>query len=180
MNTLRSKTPGVELYWEGHRKRHRKQLGLRGNARNYDANGVCGKQTLVIAADRRSLLEHKDQLFPGHHYIQIDDPNSNTTIGDRIITVLAELAAVKPMPPKIVTTKDIAQRLGCSDPRIITKHFSNQRHLKRAWENLGYKYRSVRGRGGARWEWVGHPVRNHGPSPFDIVEGGYVYEEPTP
>ena len=47
MRTLNSQARGVDSIADGHALRWTKQLALRGRARAYDENGVCGKQRLV-------------------------------------------------------------------------------------------------------------------------------------
>ena len=41
MTTLNSKAPGIDALHEGHLLRWNKQMGLRGNGRNYDGDGYC-------------------------------------------------------------------------------------------------------------------------------------------
>jgi len=50
---------------EGHVLRWLKQLAMRGNARNIDENGVCGRQRLYITGEFLRLVQHKDRMFPG-------------------------------------------------------------------------------------------------------------------
>ena len=57
--------PEVNLATEGHLLRFMKQMGMRGRARSFDQDGVCGKQVLVLTCDFERLLVHADQLFPG-------------------------------------------------------------------------------------------------------------------
>ena len=47
MNTLNTTTPDVTLIREGNLLRQMKQMALRGRGREYDPEGVCGKQTVV-------------------------------------------------------------------------------------------------------------------------------------
>jgi hypothetical protein len=183
MTTLSSDAPKTDLYWDGHRKRHRKQLGLRGNARNYDANGRCGTQTLVIAcSDTNALLQHKDELFPGHVFMDHTDHDTKRGLGDIVLAALSTLAkdyASSRQPGDILSTQDLARAIGCPDPRIITKHLPRRKHLVRAWERLGWLYQGRAGKNGSFWEWVGSGQVDHvrrerrllaQPSPFPALK----------
>ncbi len=65
MTTLNSKSEAVKIFADGHRLRWTKQLALRGNGRRYDANGLCGRQRLVISNDLKSFASNVGRLFPG-------------------------------------------------------------------------------------------------------------------
>jgi hypothetical protein len=65
MAKLTSPQEDVDALWTGHLLRWDLQMALRGNARNFTADGVCGEQTLVWAANPGLLQEHWPSLFPG-------------------------------------------------------------------------------------------------------------------
>jgi hypothetical protein len=65
MAKLTSPQDDVDALWTGHLLRWDLQMALRGNARNFTADGVCGEQTLVWAAGPELLQEHWRSLFPG-------------------------------------------------------------------------------------------------------------------
>ena len=48
MSTLRSSAPNVDAIANGHLLRWFKQMALRGNARHYDAHGVCGGSAWLL------------------------------------------------------------------------------------------------------------------------------------
>jgi hypothetical protein len=60
-----SKPKEVQWAREGHLLRFMKQMGMRGRARSFDQQGVCGEQVLVLTCEFDRLLVHADQLFPG-------------------------------------------------------------------------------------------------------------------
>ena len=63
MKTLNSRAPAVDIFALGHRLRWLKQMALRGRARRYDENGMCGKQRLVVACDFQSFMANVGTLF---------------------------------------------------------------------------------------------------------------------
>ena len=63
MTTPTSSAPGVDLYQLGNRLRHTKQMALRGRARCYDANGVCGKMRLVVSCELENFMAHVGSSF---------------------------------------------------------------------------------------------------------------------
>ena len=65
MSRLTTPQDDVDALWIGHLLRWDLQMALRGNARNFTAEGVCGEQTLVWAAGPQLLQEHWRSLFPG-------------------------------------------------------------------------------------------------------------------
>jgi hypothetical protein len=63
MRTLNSKAEGVDSIADGHALRWTKQLALRGRARLYDENCVCGKQRLVVGSDLKRFMLNASKLF---------------------------------------------------------------------------------------------------------------------
>ena len=132
----------VDAIWEGHLLRWAKQLALRGNARRFDGQGVCGVQKLVFAADRTRLLANFDRLFPGAR-IEVVSANTDTkqTYADKLIEVLS-----RPDLPDTVSTKWIGQQM--KKPwRDASKHVMGLDHVKRSIAALGWTYKPGRGRG---------------------------------
>jgi len=80
--------------------------------------------TLVVAADASALERSLDELFPGHRYAPIQDPRSNTTVADRILRELRELALQRP------NVGDRVSRLGALSAKHITKNLQRAKHAK--------------------------------------------------
>ncbi|MET0100094.1 MAG: hypothetical protein ABW078_00035 [Sedimenticola sp.] len=66
IGTDRYRPQGIYLNpFVGHLLRWSKQLAMRGNARNIDAQGNCQPMTLVVTTPLPDLLEHFERLYPG-------------------------------------------------------------------------------------------------------------------
>ena len=95
---------------EGHLLRFMKQMGMRGNARSFDQQGVCGKQVLVLTCAFERLLTQAHQLFPGatlskcgrtqEHFRSLKQPQM-------LLEILTD-----PDVPDRISGADIAQRMG--------------------------------------------------------------------
>jgi hypothetical protein len=57
-----------------------KQMAMRGNARNIDADGVCGVQRLYVTGELDRLICHTDLMFPGATLI-LDNPQKRFQYG---------------------------------------------------------------------------------------------------
>jgi hypothetical protein len=139
-----SRHPDVDFLWEGHLLRWLKQMALRGRARQFDEHGVCGPQKLVTSADRTRLLANFDRLFPGAKLEIIDANTEQKTQAEALLSLLS-----RPGLPTVLTTKWISQQMGMPW-RQMTQHLSAD--VKRAIENLGWRYVSRRGRSGSTFE----------------------------
>ena len=89
MTTMNSKAEGVDIIADGHRLRHTKQLALRGRARCYDENGVCGRQRLVVSCDLQNLLRHAELLFPGAKIELTAQGDADSTYAHKVLTALS-------------------------------------------------------------------------------------------
>jgi hypothetical protein len=65
MSSLNSKASGVDMLHEGFVLGWTKQMAVRGRARQYDENGVCGNQRLVVGCDLKRFMLNAHRLFPG-------------------------------------------------------------------------------------------------------------------
>jgi hypothetical protein len=65
MSTQNSRASAVDTLEEGGLLRWSKQMCLRGRARCFDEDGLCGKQKLVCTGDRQRLLANVNTLYPG-------------------------------------------------------------------------------------------------------------------
>jgi hypothetical protein len=149
MTTINSKDDAVDKIADGHRLRHTKQLALRGNARCYDENGVCGKQRLVVCCDPKSFLEYKALLFPG-----APDPiivgevmeNQTTTMADRVLDALSNTDPAVSIVPTRYLEKAIGKPWRSVSRRVLTKSF------RAALGGLGWRYVTGKGRKGSWFE----------------------------
>jgi hypothetical protein len=135
----------VNLATEGHLLRFMKQLGMRGRARKFDSNGICGKQVLVLTCDFERLLVHADQLFPGatlskwrgtHQRKKLSQP-------EKLMEILTE-----PDTPESISGDDIAKRMGAKKWSALSTNVLTTKVKERVLRNLGWTYVSQRGPGG--------------------------------
>jgi hypothetical protein len=167
MKDLRSPDPIVGPLWEGHTLRWITHLALRGKARQYDGNGVCGVQRLVLAVDQDRIMANFSRLFPGAPPPRIEKSNSKqrkskSTHSERLLQTLSEHAQRAKLGDKL-TTKVVSEKLGLPW-RSVANHFGDRLGVKQGWEALGWLYHSRPGRGGSWFEFVGtkpSPSPNH-------------------
>lgn len=84
-----------------------KQIAMRGNARNIDANGVCGVQRLYVTGALDRLLCYAELMFPGAD-IALDQPQKRLSHGgtEALIALLFCTQDVE------VTTSDVKRLTG--------------------------------------------------------------------
>ena len=145
MSAITSKSPGVDAIANGHRLRWTKQLALRGRARCYDEQGMCGKQRLVVACDFQSFMANVGTLFPGAKVRTAGNDAEDTKMIDKVLKRLNSEGT-----RTAITTAEIGELIGKewrkSAHRILTPAFLS------ALDGLGWRYVSRRGRGGSRFE----------------------------
>jgi hypothetical protein len=146
MRTLHSKAYGVDSIAEGHNHRWTKQLALRGKARFYDDNGVCGKQRLVVGSDLRRFMASAPKLFPGAKIRTIGAPTDNTTLATKIIKLLNYTTK------RVLTTK-VLSKLIERPWRSISRNIMTPK-FRSNLDALGWRYVSHRGKLGSRFERV--------------------------
>jgi hypothetical protein len=140
ISSLHSKACGVDMLHEGHVLGWTKQMAVRGRARQYDENGVCGKQRLVVGCDLKRFMLNADRLFPGAKIITVGSVGDNTTIANRILELLTKTAQ------QVLSVKEIEKLIGkpwrqiSSD--VLTPFF--RKHIGA----LGWKYEPVKGKVG--------------------------------
>jgi hypothetical protein len=144
MTTLRSSAPHVDVIANGHLLRNFKQMALRGNARHYDANGACGEQKLVIACDLERLLANVDEMFPGAT-VSFSTPEGK--LAEKALSYLNAL----PATASVVTTAKLGEALDRRRWGEISKALMTPKFL-RSLKAIGWRYVSVKGRGGSRFE----------------------------
>jgi hypothetical protein len=144
MKSLNSKAEGVDLLADGYVLRWTKQLALRGCARFYDVNGMCGKQRLVIGSDLQRFMENVHRLFPGAQIKIVGDHSNAGPWKSRVLAVLNGSKA------NTVTTKELSvliqRRWREVSRNVVTPDFLS------VITSLGWRYVPTKGRGGARFE----------------------------
>ena len=146
MSTLRSSAPNVDAIANGHLLRWFKQMALRGTARHYDAQGMCGRQRLVIACELDRLLANVGTLFPGAKPPRFSVEGGR--LADKVLAFLNDL----PASAAAITTAELGnginRKWGTISKKLLTAEFL------RSLEAIGWRYVSVKGRGGSRFERV--------------------------
>jgi len=147
MTTIRSKVPGVQIISSGHSLRWLKQIALRGRGRSYDANGVCGKQRLVVSCDPKAFLGCVELLFPSAKITVVGKAaaGGKTTQATSLIQVLS-----RPDLPAKISAAEVGRLIGC-EWRSASSNIMNPEMVK-SLAAIGWRYVQVRGRGGAYFE----------------------------
>jgi hypothetical protein len=147
MKVLNSPTPAVDALWEGHLLRWLKQMALRGNGRNFDEHGVCGRQKLVCSADRTRLLANADSLFPGAKIeVVTASVDHKQPYADKLLELLSRSGL-----PDVIPTRWLGQQIN-TPWRNVSKNIMLLEPVQRAIANLGWTYVSRKGRGGSAFE----------------------------
>jgi hypothetical protein len=135
----------VRLATEGHLLRFMKQLGMRGRARKFDSNGICGNQVLVLTCDFERLLVHADQLFPGATLSKWrrTQQRKKLTQPEKLLEILTD-----PETPEEISGDDMAKRMGVKTWSALSTNVMTATIKGRVLPNLGWTYEAQRGRGG--------------------------------
>jgi hypothetical protein len=149
MSSLMSKARGVDSIADGQTLRWTKQLALRGRARQYDENGMCGEQRLVVGSDLKRFMLHAPKLFPGAKIMTVGDVSNNSTL----ITTILEL--LNKTQGRVLTAKELSSLIG-KDWRKVSRDVLTADFLKTiallGWRYVPVKGRSGRGKVGTRFE----------------------------
>jgi hypothetical protein len=154
-----SKPKEVEMAHEGHLLRFMKQLGMRGRARAFDSDGICGHQVLVLTCEFERLLANADLLFPGASLSKWG--RTQNSLGDlkqaeKLMEILTD-----PDTPESISGDDIAKRMGVERWGLLSTNVLTPKIKERVLPNLGWTYEAQRGRGGgARFVKTGSGVLN--------------------
>jgi hypothetical protein len=136
----------VDAMGEGHLLRMMKQLGMRGRARSFDANGICGPQVLVLTCEFKRLLVNAHRLFPGATLSKWGrTPDHFRDKGLKQPEMLLEILT-DPDLPEIISGDHIAVIALVETSRHSLKPIRSA--VKAALPNIGWSYVSKRGRGG--------------------------------
>ena len=121
-----------------------KQLGMRGRARKFDSDGVCGKQVLVLTCDFERLVIHADQLFPGATLSKYrpKPQRKKLTQQEMLLEILTD-----PETPESITGAEIARRWGIAKWSDVSTNVMKVIKGK-ALGNLGWTYEARPGPGG--------------------------------
>lgn len=148
MKTINSKSEAIDLYNLGHILRHLKQMALRGRARCYDKDGVCGKMRLVVSCEQETFLANVKTLFPGAP-ARIVGTRAHSKWAERVLTALN--GSTEP----VVTTSQLSDLLSKEWRKIrfavVTPEFLS------ALDGIGWRYVPGKGR---RVGWFEHTVPN--------------------
>jgi hypothetical protein len=135
----------VHLATEGHLLRFMKQLGMRGRARKFDSNGICGKQVLVLTCDFERLLVNADRLFPGAILSKWrhNQQRKKLTQPEKLLEILTD-----PETPQDISGDDIAKQMGVEKWTALSTNVMTASIKERVLPNLGWTYKARKGRGG--------------------------------
>lgn len=164
MKSLNSKADGVDLIADGHTLRWTKQLALRGRARSYDENGVCGKQRLVVGSDLQRFMANASKLFPGATIRTVGNHGDDTPWKSRVLVALSSSRA------PVVTTRELT-RVIKRQWREVSRNVVTPEFLS-VITDLGWRYVSKKGRGGSRFERIARADGGRSVAIGDVGDGG--------
>jgi hypothetical protein len=135
----------VTLATEGHLLRFMKQMGMRGRARSFDPEGICGKQVLVLTCEFGRLLINADQLFPGatlSKWGRTQEQFESLSQSQMLLEILTD-----PDVPDRIAGDVLAHRMGVQKWGSVSTNAMTEK-VNRALPNLGWTYERKRGPGG--------------------------------
>jgi hypothetical protein len=138
MKNLTSKPQEIEMLSEGHLLRHTKQMALRGNGRNFDERGVCGKQKVVCAGNTDQytrLVKNAAHLFPG---AKIAVAGGHGSTEDRYADQLLIILSMPDLPDS-VPTEWIAEQVELPW-RIWGRNVLKRSDTQACLQSLGWRY----------------------------------------
>jgi hypothetical protein len=132
---------GLHGVRDGHLCRWAKQIAIRGNARNIDANGVCGEQRLYLTGEFDRLIRHKDRMFPGAKLISQKKPGSRNDGGVKgLVSLLYSTDAME------ITTTELKKLTGICFQKNKKRYLSKPL-VGKAMEEKSWTFESGKGRG---------------------------------
>jgi hypothetical protein len=141
-----SKPIEVQMAHEGHLLRFMKQMGMRGRARAFARDGICGHQVLVLTCEFERLLVNADLLFPGaslSKWGRTKDSFSDLKQPEKLIEILTD-----PDTPERISGDDIARLMGVERWGLVSTNVMTANVKERVLPNLGWTYEAQKGRGG--------------------------------
>ncbi len=175
MSSLLSKARGIDSIADGEALRWTKQLALRGRARQYDENGVCGKQRLVVGSDLKRFILRADKLFPGAKITTAGNLSEKATLMMRMIELLSKTQE------RLLTTKEATRALGKPwrevSRDVLTQYF-RKRIAVMGWRYVAVKGSVGKGKVGSRFERI--PERSSQCEPSAVTTGQLWHLGGTP
>ena len=124
----------------GHVHRWLKQMALRGKAREFDREGMCGKQKLVIvSSDLARLTAQIHELFPGANFSSEAPKDQKTRRVDQVLHLLVNTIENE------ITTIEVGNALGFAW-RKVSKDVLKHPTWPKALAAIGWRY-EPQGRG---------------------------------
>src|SRR4029077_20327483 len=120
--------------------------GMRGRARAFDGDGICGHQVLVLTCEFERLLVNADLLFPGaslSKWGRTKDSFNGLKQPVKLIEILTD-----PDAPESISGDDIAERMGVERWGDVSTNAMTANIKERVPPSLGWSYIRQRGRGG--------------------------------
>ncbi len=132
---------GLKVLREGNLCRWMKQLAMRGNARNIDQYGRCGRQRLYVTGEFERLIEHKDRMFPG---ATLTSQGLRADHGQRGVKALVSF----------LYSTDV-QEIGIDELQALTgaslrknrARYLSDAIVSKAMQETGFAFQGARGRG---------------------------------
>jgi hypothetical protein len=149
MKTLNSHAYGIDTLIDGHASRWTVQMGLRGKARFYDAQGICGNQRLVISCDLKRFSANIHRLFPGAKINTSEDALDTAAMAPKLIEYLRTTEDSK------VASKRLTGLLGRPWRTVSAKVL---RQALCPIEEIGWRYVQGLGRAGSYFERASRPL----------------------
>ena len=143
---INARSPEVRTVSEGNTLRYFKQLALRGNARAFDEQGVCGAQKLVCTGDFKRLAANVGRMFPGAS-LRTEHKASDQS-QQRLVKLFATL---QDTDKDTLSAKEISSALGVEWRKVSSK-ILKQPEFAEGLANVGWGYRSTKGRRGSYFE----------------------------
>jgi hypothetical protein len=129
---------------DGHLLRWTKQMALRGRSREFDENGVCGPQKLVVTGDYKLLMANLDRVFPGATLRS--EGSGKASKLDMLLRFLST-----PGLASRVSTKEVGEHFGCKW-RDISSDLTGHPLFEILLRNASWRYVSRQGKAGAYFE----------------------------
>jgi hypothetical protein len=151
MTSSGSGSDDVRRIREGHLLRWTKQMALRGRSREFDENGVCGTQKLVVTSDLTLLMGNLQRVFPGAHVRSEDGPVKHER--HKKLTRLHRLLRYLSTPglPSHMDTEQISDHFG-RPWRGFSADLTRHKNFTTLVANAGWRYVGKQGAGGAYFE----------------------------
>jgi hypothetical protein len=160
LRTLRDASDDIDAIVKGHRRCATKQMALRGNARNIDGDGRCGKQRLVVSCSPDRFLAEAARLFPGAK-VTMKRGMDKWRVADEVLRIL-----LSPDAPGRISGIEMGERLGGAWRNfswVVTHRFVEQLAA------IGWRYVKRRGRDGSYFERTHKPERMPPSIEFDLA-----------